>query len=365
MEDFTSDLGNRLVKRKTTLSDSVARTPSTISPKLRVVQSMLQDIVSDSAPDATMIFSHTLPSRAGDNRAHASADPRIAKIPGMILQGQTLAALATCHEVEQGDCQGMVAAQLSNVSDLRRCLEQELLATDIEFVASDLRLCPIPKRSVLIGRPSTERAAEIAINCRWFSRADKSLKLSSDGAEWFVEDLGSANGSFIGEKRLQRTNRHTLLPGQTTLEIGRSFDRRSPVILNFDCVNNDVVVVSASVGAAFDKSGWHTWPSLQEDLAKRWLVFRDEFTLGSDYTSKALGLAASDVPAVISFSNGFWITPHAGHEIRINNVAFRSTVPIPVESDLSVGALELRIERAPDGITRSVERLQQSGGVQQ
>ena len=363
MEDFTRDFGSRLVNRKS-LSGPIAKTTPAISPKLRVVQSMLHNIVSDNAPDATMIFSRTLPAKAGDKRDPASMDPRIAKLPAMILQGQSLAALAACHEVEEDGCKGLTAAELSSVSDLRRCLEQELLETDIELVTSDLRLRPIAKRNVLIGRPSKERTADIAINCRWFSRADKSLRLSSDGAEWSVEDLGSANGSFVGEKQLQRNSGHALQAGRTTVEVGRSFDRRSPVILEFNCATPDVVVVSVSVGAAFDKEGWQTWPTLQEDLAKRWLVFRDDFSLGSGYSNKVLGLDTMGSQASISFSNGFWITPSAGSEVHIDNVSFRSAVPIPAESELGVGALRLRVERiGGDGI--QTERAQLSGGNRQ
>ena len=363
------DFGGCLVKnQKTTFPDPSMKAASTVSPKLRVVQSMLHDIVSDRAPDATMIFSHTLPAKAGDDRNRANADPRIAALPAMILQDQTLAALATCHEIEGDNHRpGTTAAQLSSVSDLRRCLEEELLETDIELVASDLRLRPVAKRNVLIGRPSRERAADVAINCRWFSRADKSLRLSSDGAEWFIEDLGSANGSFIGEKRLQRNSRHTLPPGLTTIEIGRSFDRRSPVILNLNRAAHDVVLVSVSVGAAFDKAGWQTWPTLQEDLAKRWLVFRDEFVFGSDYANKALGLETRGTSAALTFSNGFWIAPKSGSEISVNSVAFHSPVPLPWESDVGIGPLKLRAERPRDDVAEAASNAARGsrGGIQQ
>ena len=328
------------------VGETVAQLAPIASPKLKIIQSMLREVASDITPDATMIFSRTLPSRADDTLT----DPRLAKLPAMILQGQSLAALSTCHEIEESlGRKGTTGTQPSNVSELRRCLEQELLEPNIELVAGDLRIYPISNRSVLIGRPAKERNADIAINCRWFSRADKSLSLSSDGTEWYVEDLGSANGSFVGEKRLQRNARHTLPLGQTTVEIGRSFERRSPVILNFNRAAPDVVVVSVSVGAAFDKAGWQTWPSLQEDLGKRWVVFRDEFVLGSDYAHKALGLAVQDNPAAVAFRNGFWIAPFRGSEIHLDNIAFRSAVPLPAETELCVGSLKLRIERKREG----------------
>ena len=286
----------------------------------------------------------------------------------MILQGQTLAALATCHEIEDDGGKDVTEVQLSTVSDLRRSLEHELLETDIEFATGDMRLRPVSKRNLFIGRPAKGQTADIAIDCRWLSRADKSLKLSSDGDEWFVEDLGSANGSFIGEKRLQRNDRHPLPSGRTTVEIGRSFDRRSPVILEFNRATSDVIVVSVSVGAAFDKTGRQSWPTLQDDLATRWLVFRDEFALGSDYANKILGLPAQQAKALITFSNGFWVKPSTGSEIHIDGVPFRSAVPIPSGSDLAVGTLRLRAVRAQEGVAQTfpnAEQIRSSGGIQQ
>ena len=349
--------------------DTVMQMPFATSSKLRIIQSMLHEAVADVAPDMTMVFSRTLPSNVHEARDRVTKDPRIAKLPTMILQGQSLAALAICHEVEESPAGfGANGTLPTNVSDLRRCLEQELLTSDIELVTADLRLCPVSKRNVLIGRPSQERTADIAINCRWFSRADKGLCLSSEGAEWFVEDLGSANGSFIGEKQLRRNSRHTLPLGQTTIEIGRSFDRRSPVILHLNRAAPDVVVVSVSVGAAFDKASWPTWPTLQEDLQKRWLVFRDEFVLGSDYANKALGIEHPDRAAAITFRNGYWITPLEGRELHIDNIGFRSAVPLPAGSDLNVDSITLRIERARESAVEPAlisGQVQATGGKQQ
>jgi hypothetical protein len=212
----------------------------------------------------------------------------------------------------------------------------------------------VSSRSILIGRPTLQCAADISINCRWFSRADKSLQLSSEGDGWYIEDLGSANGSYIGEKRLRRGDRFSLPEGQTTIEIGRSFDRRSPVILHFYRAADDVVAVSVSVGAAFHKAGWQTWPSLQEDLSKRWVVFRDEFLLGSQGVSKILGIEPQNEQAAITLRSGFWIAPRGRSDVRLDGVSFRSAVPLPLESELEVGSAKFRIERARNGTSDPV-----------
>jgi len=345
--------------------EGIAQIPSGNSPKLKIVQSMLHSFVGDNAPDSTMIFSRTLPTRIGDRRLDAEVEEKIAKLPALVLQGQSLTALASCHEIESAFDRGKAAdAMPANVLDLRRCLEQELLEPSVELVAPDLRLRPISSRRALIGRPTSQSGADIAINCRWFSRADKSLQLSAEGADWSIEDLGSANGSYIGEKRLQRGDRHTLPEGQTTVEIGRSFDRRSPVILHLNRSAEDVVVVSVSVGAAFDKAGWESWPSLQEDLTKRWVVFRDDFLLGASGTAKLLGVEAQEEAAAITLRNGYWIAPSNGSAIRLDGIDFRSPVPLAPESELEVGTLRFQIKRARDGIAPTASGSEASSGTQ-
>jgi hypothetical protein len=345
--------------------EGIAQIPSGNSPKLKIVQAMLHSFVGDNAPDSTMIFSRTLPTRIGDRRLDAEVEEKIARLPALVLQGQSLMALASCHEIESAFDRGKAAdAMPANVLDLRRCLEQELLEPSVELVAPDLRLRPISSRRALIGRPTSQSGADIAINCRWFSRADKSLQLSAEGGDWFIEDLGSANGSYIGEKRLQRGERHTLPEGQTTVEIGRSFDRRSPVILHLNRSAEGVVVVSVSVGAAFDKAGWESWPSLQEDLSKRWVVFRDDFLLGASGTAKLLGVEAQEEAAVITLRNGYWIAPPNGSAIRLDGIDFRSPVPLAPESELEVGTLRFQIKRARDSLAPTASGSEASSGTQ-
>lgn len=347
--------GHRPPSHETQGEGVIAQIPSGHSPKLKIVQAMLHSFVGDKAPDSTMIFSRTLPTtRLGDRGFDAEVEEKIARLPALVLQGQSLGALALCHDIQAAFARAKAAdATPATVLDLRRCLEQELLESNIELVSPDLRLRPISARSALIGRPTSQSNADIAINCRWFSRGDKSLQLSAEGADWFIEDLGSANGSYIGEKRLQRGDRFLLPEGQTTVEIGRSFDRRSPVILHVSRASDDAVVVSVSVGAAFEKAGWQSWPSLQEDLSKRWVVFREDFVLGARSTSKLLGVEALKDAAAITLKNGFWIAPRGQSFVRLNGIDFHSAVPLASESELEVGSLKFQVRRICDEQTAS------------
>ncbi|MDO5500611.1 MAG: FHA domain-containing protein, partial [Propionibacteriaceae bacterium] len=59
---------------------------------------------------------------------------------------------------------------------------------------------PLRKASLLIGRPSRSRNIHPDIDCEpdtGISR--RQAQLSTDGTRWFIEDLGSANGTFVAD----------------------------------------------------------------------------------------------------------------------------------------------------------------------
>src|SRR5258706_9318534 len=217
--------------------------PADVSRKLAIVQSMLQDIVGNDTLNSTMIISRIATSNESQRRDEPDSCDDIVRLPSLVLQGQSLAALAACHDAESRLSKRQVSgAKNANVTELRRCLEQELLATEIELITPETRLHPIASRSVLIGRPSPTRDVDISINCRWFSRGERSLHLWSDGSDWFIEDLGSTNGCFIGGLRLEKNKRFALSIGRTTIEIGRSIEMRAPVILSINHASPGVVI---------------------------------------------------------------------------------------------------------------------------
>ena len=58
---------------------------------------------------------------------------------------------------------------------------------------------PLRKTSVLVGRTSRSRSIHPDIDCGGDSGVSRrQAQLTTDGSRWFVEDLESANGTFIG-----------------------------------------------------------------------------------------------------------------------------------------------------------------------
>jgi hypothetical protein len=59
---------------------------------------------------------------------------------------------------------------------------------------------PLAVRSALIGRVSASKNITPDIDCTSDSGVSRRhAQLTTDGTRWFVEDLGSSNGTFVGQ----------------------------------------------------------------------------------------------------------------------------------------------------------------------
>ena len=330
------------------------------SKKIAVVRSLLEDIVDQASSDTTVMNSQTW-STEHSGAEGARANGNLIWLTSLALQGQPVAALSVCHTVEK-ELHDQPAHDnlLRKVRELRGCLEQELLADKIELVSAETRIIPLCRNRVLIGRPSTIRDVDVAINCRWLSRGERGLCLSFVDSGWFIEDLGNANGYFIGESQLESGKPMSLPAGRTVIELGRSQDRRAPIVLTFTRASDAAVVIAVSVGAAFDKMGHQAWPTLQDDLIKRWVVFADSFDLGDEALSDATGLGMRSASAIVSFKDGFWVSPSLNSHFRLNDRLFDVPVPLAPDADLEIGPLSLRIVRCRE-ITPTTDRVVEPG----
>jgi len=60
-------------------------------------------------------------------------------------------------------------------------------------------IVPLTVRSVLVGRTSRSRNIHPEIACEAdVAVSRRHAQLSTDGTRWWVEDLGSSNGTFVG-----------------------------------------------------------------------------------------------------------------------------------------------------------------------
>ena len=319
-------------------------------PKIAIIQSLLSDILNEDTgeTDATLVLGDFgRPRRINEDSTLELAR----KIPTLVLQGKVAAALARCQAaILRLERTPERAALQGKILQLRHLLEQELIAKDdLELSGPDGRVRLLPRRAALIGRPSSAKAVDVPVGCRWFSRGEKNLRLFADGTDWFVEDLGSTNGSSIGDKTLVPGKPYALPLGETLIEIGKRAGSTAPVAIRMrrSVANPGAVVMSLTADETRLNGGAEEaqWPSWREDLRTRWVLFDGRIGLGTSGDGAiVLGDASAEKAAEIWFEEGFWIAPSADAPLTIADVPFTERVPLPAGADLTIGDARLRVE---------------------
>jgi EAL domain-containing protein (putative c-di-GMP-specific phosphodiesterase class I) len=319
-------------------------------PKIAIIQSLLSDVLNESSveDDSTLVLSEFgKPRPAKDDSTVEFAR----KIPSLVLQGKVAAALARCqaaiHRLERNPRR---AALKGKILQLRQMLEQELICkADLELSAGNSRLRLLPRHEALIGRPTSRKTVDIAVGCRWFSRGDKNLRVFADGENWLVEDLGSTNGSSIGDQTLHKGRPYMLPYGETLVEIGKQAPGIAPIAVRLRRLaeNPGVIVVTLAAdekrldGTAEEQQ----WPSWREDLGTSWVLLDGRIGLG---TSKNCAIVLPDAGAAIAaeiwFNEGFRIAPSPGVPLLIAETAFNEEAPLPAGVDICIGGATFRVE---------------------
>jgi pSer/pThr/pTyr-binding forkhead associated (FHA) protein len=220
----------------------------------------------------------------------------------------------------------------------------------MDLVGADRRIHLLPSRSVLIGRPGGERQADIGIDCRFLSRGERNLSLFSQDNRWLLEDLGSTNGSFIDGVRLKQGETTSLPVGVTQLQIGRAGAAAAPIVIEFRRPVKDpgaVVVRLRHTGSALGLA--ESWPTVQQDISRRWIVFRNQIGASSEEDC-ALRLPAptQGIVAALRYQNGFWVVPSTGSKVSVNEVEFEAPAPLPSGASVCLGHTLFRTEAAAE-----------------
>ena len=321
-------------------------------PKIAIIQALLSDILNDNGEDdSTLVLSDLGSNGALDEDSTLQL---VSKIPALVLQGRVAGALARCqaalHRLERKPDR---IALKGKILQLRQLLEQDLICKDdLELSTADGPVRLLARRAALIGRPSKAKAVDIPVGCRWFSRGEKNLRLYAEGEDWFVEDLGSTNGSSIGDRPLQPDRPYKLPYGETLIEIGKRAGSTAPIALRLrrppTCPGAIVMTLLADDARLNDASEENQWPSWKEDLRTTWVVFDGRISLGaSKNCAVVLSDAGADTAAEIWFHEGFWIAPSPNVPLSIAEAPFTEEAPLPAGADLSVGGARLRVEIFP------------------
>lgn len=316
--------------------------------KLAVVQSLLDSMMGEVPIDATVVLSNTL-GHPGDKSDDATVAAR--RIPSLVMAGRSFEALAACHTaLATPDGPALQNTLRPKIAELRKLLERELLtAQEMDLVSAKARMHLLPRRSVLIGRPSAEKTVDVAVNCRWFSRGDRNLSLFCEGASWFIEDLGSTNGSSVQGQALKPGNPVALQAGETRVDIGASNGKPAlaAVHLHRPAKDPGAVVITLSGTSGRTNGETNPWPSMKEDMARRWIVFREQVGISASEDC-ALGIESprAGILAALRYQSGFWVVPSSQCEMQIDGVGLRESVPLAAGATLSIGGASLRTEQS-------------------
>jgi EAL domain-containing protein (putative c-di-GMP-specific phosphodiesterase class I) len=328
-----------------------AGTPGAL-PKIAMIQTLMQEILDQNRPedDSTLVISEFGKRPQSDEDSTLDLARRI---PSLVLQGKVTTALAHCHAaVKRLEGRPERAVMLAKVQELQRLLEHELLCNDdLDLVTAQKTVRLLSRRSALIGRPSSVKHVDIGIGCRWFSRGEKNLRLFQEGGVWFVEDLGSTNGSFIGDERLRPGKPQALPIGETLVETGKQAGAAAPVavLLKRPSFSPNAVVMTLTVDAAAveEAGGESQWPALAEDLRTTWVIFQGHLSAGnSEACAIVLDDAAAERAAEIYVQDGFWIAPEEGMELSVFDAVFKEPVPLPAPADVVLAGAEVEVRQS-------------------
>ncbi|HEY4265615.1 MAG TPA: EAL domain-containing protein [Micropepsaceae bacterium] len=320
-------------------------------PKIAIIQSLLSDILNEDASetDATLVLSDF-----SGLRSPAEEDSTLEltrKIPTLVLQGKVAVALARCQAaLRRLEDTPERAPLTAKILQLRHLLEQELIAKDdLDLSIPGGRMRLLPRSTALIGRPSSSKPVDVPVGCRWFSRGEKNLRVFAEGTGWFVEDLGSTNGSWVGDRTLLPGEPYALPFGETLIEIGKHVGDAAPIAISLrrPAANPGAVVVSLRADAPrlAGKAAESKWPSWREDVHAQWILFNERIGLGTASDGAiVLGEAGAEKAAEIWFDEGFWIAPCADAPLTIADASFLQTAPLPASTDLTIGDARLHTE---------------------
>jgi EAL domain-containing protein (putative c-di-GMP-specific phosphodiesterase class I) len=331
-----------------------AGTPNAL-PKIAMIQVLLNDILSDKTTDtdSTLVLSHVENVKSPEGAEEDTTLGFARSIPPLVLQGRTTEALANCHaaasRLEASDTRPGLKSKIARLQSL---LEQELITTaDLDLVGAHGIARLLPRSSATLGRPSSSATVDIPVTCRWFSRGEKNLRLFTKGGEWFVEDRGSTNGNFVGQKRLEPRRPLALPIGVTIVETGNQVGSAAPVAIRLKrpALDPGSVVITFSFDPEMVREGLddEQWLALEADLSTTWIIFDSQISLGrAAECALSLEESAAEIAATISFKSGYWITPAQGTDFTLSGCHFSREVPLPSKTQLSVcgAAISVREE---------------------
>ncbi len=130
-----------------------------------------------------------------------------------LQQGKTVAANPEIPEVTESE----EIAQTNLETELPVKIEPTITTAFLHHVQTGQNLeLPQGLKVIYLGRPNEEIPPDIDVsdlpNSEIVSRIHADIRLEEDG-HYYLEDMGSANGTYVNGEQLRQGNRHRLTPG--------------------------------------------------------------------------------------------------------------------------------------------------------
>ena|GEM_PF-5364242 len=193
---------------------------------------------------------------------------------------------------------------------------------------------------VQIGRTAGEADSTLVIGFKRISRTGKQTRLVRQDRAYFIEDLASTNGTHYNGQTVAPFSRVKCNDGQSMLlGSGAQNAASGPCQLDTIVPSNIpgclILKLSSSVIRFIDDTNMgQMWPSMDEDMSKRWVLFDAVLPVGVDQDGR-LNVATSDKCAALaelSYDGRYYIEPVVLHaeqsDILINGQTVHGKIPL-------------------------------------
>jgi EAL domain-containing protein (putative c-di-GMP-specific phosphodiesterase class I) len=316
-------------------------------PKIVVAQALLNELIAGfSASGAAPANSYARFAAPRNNPLRAQEI--LQKIPSLILSGQSLQALAHCHNALRELTAKFGGGQsIEKLRQVQLQLEHELSSTaDVELRPNYETIRLLPRSSITIGRPCSTGKVDVPIACRWLGTGDRNLRIFRNENEYYLEDLGSPNAHLANGERLKIKEPLEIPYGRTIVEPLLISGAVAPIAIVLHRKSSDPDAIAICLDCDKDilraDLSEEEWPKLREQLGITWVVFSKRLSVGK---SRECAVVISDlrdqVAATVTFEHGLMIEPIAGSALEMNGIGFDQQVPLVADAHLRLSGVAI------------------------
>jgi len=259
------------------------------------------------------------------------------------------------HAIEKYDRAADVLAVLNDQQDRVRELKEnrETIEATLAFsgdavleYADGPRLLRIGS-SIEIGRRDDNRLDEIHVGCRLVSRMGRQARIAYQDGEFRITDLGSTNGTFVGEFHVQ-SKQSTTLGVVADVKLGGGLNPPKPGFCTIRCERIDGPVPAMAMSFQSETSNLpaeiaENWPTMAADHQYGWILTPGPLLIGgSGDCAVRLRDAPAEVMAQLTSNGGHMIEPCADHIILVNGARVIHPVKLGDNVEIDIGGSKIR-----------------------